>query len=183
MDIDGDLLRHYGRNAEPLFIDLIQQRPETALVVKVMEGDITQVDSRLKDVDAVVAIELIEHLQEDTLKLVPESIFGQIKPKLVILTTPNREFNVAFENFEGPFRHYDHKFEFTRLEFEEWVQSSIINRYPEYKVEHFSGVGEGPIHLGFCSQCKLILISKMYPLDSKFFGFQMWSLFVRTFLN
>lgn len=79
-----------------------------------MEGDITQVDQRLIDVDAVVAIELIEHLESRILQKVPESIFGHIKPKLAIFTTPNREFNVVFENFEGPFRHWDHKFEFTR---------------------------------------------------------------------
>ena len=29
VDIDGDLLAQNGRNAEPLFIDLIQQREET----------------------------------------------------------------------------------------------------------------------------------------------------------
>ena len=132
MDIDGDLLRHYGRNAEPLFIDLIQQRPETALVVKVMEGDITQVDTRLKDVDAVVAIELIEHLEEDTLKLVPESIFGQIKPKLVILTTPNREFNVAFENFEGPFA----PFKFGRVDCPTAPYTSDIFEFPNPHMTH-----------------------------------------------
>ena len=135
VDIDGDLLSQSGRNAEPLFVDLIQQREETPVgnifisklkilplsnkffsktVVKLLEGDITQVDQRLVDVDAVVAIELIEHLESRILQKVPESIFGQIRPKLAIFTTPNREFNVVFENFEGPFRHWDHKFEFTR---------------------------------------------------------------------
>ena len=135
VDIDGDLLSRSGRNAEPLFVDLIQQREETPVgnifisklkilpssnkffsktVVKLLEGDITQVDQRLVDVDAVVAIELIEHLESRILQKVPESIFGQIRPKLAIFTTPNREFNVVFEHFEGPFRHWDHKFEFTR---------------------------------------------------------------------
>jgi len=162
VDIDGDLLSQSGRNAEPLFVDLIQQREETPVVVKLLEGDITQVDQRLVDVDAVVAIELIEHLESRILQKVPESIFGQIRPKLAIFTTPNREFNVVFENFEGPFRHWDHKFEFTRSEFEDWVTTNITNRYPEYSVLQYSGVGDGPEHLGFCSQYVVIVRRDFY---------------------
>ena len=121
----------------------------------------------------------IEHLNEPTLKILPVTIFEQIKPKLVIFTSkykfhsllkrslnkvwsvsaPNREFNVFFENFEGPFRHFDHKFEWTRLEFEDWVYDNIIDKYPEYKVEHFGGVGKGPDpeQFGSCSQYVLIV--------------------------
>ena len=65
-----------------------------------------------------------------------------MKPKIVIITTPNREYNVLFENFEGPFRHWDHKFEWTRSEFQNWVQTCIIDRYPDYIVERFDGLGK-----------------------------------------
>ena len=56
----------------------------------------------------MTAIELIEHLPNDVLELFPKTVFGCMKPKIVILTTPNQEYNVLFNNFEGPFRHYDH---------------------------------------------------------------------------
>lgn len=47
-------------------------------------------------------------------------VFGQLHPKLVVLTTPNSEFNVVFDMAEGKLRHWDHKFEWTREEFQSW---------------------------------------------------------------
>jgi len=120
-----------------------------------MAGSIGEKDDRLKNIDAVVAIELIEHLYPHTLEAFPEVVFGHMKPKLIIITTPNREFNVLFPDFKGPFRHWDHKFEFTRAEFEAW-SLDITKRYSDYNVT-FHGVGEQPPNmseedLGFCSQ-------------------------------
>lgn len=64
----------------------------------------------------------IEHLEPDILGLMPEAVFGQMSPKVVMVTTPNVEFNVLFPDLKG-FRHYDHKFEWTRAEFQEWLVS------------------------------------------------------------
>ena len=61
----------------------------------------------------------IEHLEPDVLERVRGSIFSSLKPKLVVMTTPNCEYNVLFPNFSG-MRHWDHKFEWNRQEFEEW---------------------------------------------------------------
>ena len=42
-----------------------------------------------------------------------------------MVTTPNREYNVKFEGLPpGRFRHRDHRFEWTREEFEEWAARS-----------------------------------------------------------
>lgn len=56
----------------------------------------------------------------DVLYAVPHTVFGFIKPKVAIFTTPNVEFNVLFPNFYTQFRHDDHKFEWNRKQFEEW---------------------------------------------------------------
>ena len=61
----------------------------------------------------------IEHLEADTLKKLPRALFGQLQPSLIIITTPNSEFNEVFPDLEG-FRHIDHKFEWTRKEFQNW---------------------------------------------------------------
>ncbi len=50
---------------------------------------------------------------------VPEVMFGALAPKVVAVTTPNAEFNVLFPGFSG-FRHPDHRFEWTRREFQAW---------------------------------------------------------------
>ena len=108
------------------------------------------------------AFHRIEHLPSNVLEQFPKTIFEYMKPKLVIFTTPNQEYNVLFENFEGPFRHYDHKFEWTRAEFQDWVQTKIIDKYPEYLVYKFDGIGEGPGHIGHCSQYCVIVRKDFY---------------------
>lgn len=96
----------------------------------------------------------IEHLNPEILVQVPANVFGRLRPKLAIFTTPNSEFNVLFPNFEGPFRHWDHKFEWTRAEFQDWCHD-ITETYSDYSVT-FSGVGFGQSDhastLGPCSQ-------------------------------
>lgn len=96
-------------------------------------------------------------MTEDALEAFPQTVFEHMRPKIVLITTPNAEYNVLFPNFEGPFRHYDHKFEWTRKEFQSWVESKIIDVYPDYEIESFSGVGEGPDTIGFCSQLVIII--------------------------
>ena len=44
------------------------------------------------------------------------------KWKSVVITTPNQEYNVKWETLPaGKFRHRDHRFEWTRAEFQEWA--------------------------------------------------------------
>ncbi len=82
-------------------------------------------------------------------------VFAYIRPRLVIVTTPNADFNVLFSTMIcGQFRHADHKFEFTRQEFYLWAQQIALTY--GYLVE-FNGVGEAPLkeqhrNLGTCTQ-------------------------------
>ena len=77
----------------------------------------------------------IEHLPEDVLKSFPKNVFGKIMPKLVIISTPNSEYNQFFDNFSG-MRHSDHKFEWSRQQFRDWA-ADILGTYPQYTVEYF----------------------------------------------
>lgn len=61
----------------------------------------------------------IEHLEAPMLSQLPSSLFGALNPKVVVLTTPNADFNVLFPDLTG-FRHWDHKFEWSRIEFKSW---------------------------------------------------------------
>ena len=55
-------------------------------------------------------MEVIEHVDEARL------------PALVIVTTPNAEYNVRFETLPPDmFRHPDHRFEWTRDQFAAWA--------------------------------------------------------------
>jgi len=53
------------------------------------------------------------------LEAVPYTVFGFIQPLIAIFTTPNSDFNVLFPDITG-FRHPDHKFEWSRSQFEDW---------------------------------------------------------------
>ena len=61
----------------------------------------------------------MEHLDSPVLDDVPYSIFGILRPHVVVMTTPNAEYNVLFPEFSG-FRHPDHRFEWTRHQFQTW---------------------------------------------------------------
>ncbi len=61
---------------------------------------------------AVVVMEVIEHLNEDELHLLFHNIF-KIAPPLIIVTSPNREYNYHYPVLYNGLRHSSHKFEFT----------------------------------------------------------------------
>ena len=41
-------------------------------------------------------IEVVEHLEADVLAQFPAVLFGHYRPRVVVMTTPNSEFNVVF---------------------------------------------------------------------------------------
>ncbi len=89
--------------------------------VKLLHGALTYRDARIEGFDAAAIVEVIEHLDPPRLAAFARVVFGCARPGLVVLTTPNREYNVKFEGLPaGKFRHGDHRFEWTRSEFADW---------------------------------------------------------------
>jgi hypothetical protein len=73
--------------------------------------------------DAACAIEVIEHIDATRLAAFERTLFEHAKPQTVIVTTPNVEYNARFTNLAaGTLRHRDHRFEWTRAEFEAWAE-------------------------------------------------------------
>ena len=57
------------------------------------------------------------------------AVFEFARPGMVVLTTPNREYNVTWENVGADrLRHPDHRFEWTRREFRDWAEG-IAERF------------------------------------------------------
>ncbi|XP_018404114.1 PREDICTED: uncharacterized protein LOC108780794 [Cyphomyrmex costatus] len=140
VDVDREVLERYKEKAAPLTTEMLSTR-QRKLTIEICEGSVTDNDTKLKHANAVICIELIEHLYPDTLMNLPFNIFGYIKPEVVIITTPNVEFNVVFPNLSG-YRHPDHKFEWTREQFQDWAQNIVV-RYPYYSVT-FHEICNGP---------------------------------------
>ncbi len=90
--------------------------------IQLIHGSLMYRDRRLEGFDAAALVEVVEHFDEPRLRAFERVIFEFTRPRTVILTTPNREYNVLWANI-GPtrFRHGDHRFEWTRAEFLEWA--------------------------------------------------------------
>ncbi|MBS1792914.1 MAG: 3' terminal RNA ribose 2'-O-methyltransferase Hen1 [Acidobacteria bacterium] len=118
--------------------------------IKLWHGSLTYRDRRLEGFDAATVIEVVEHLDEARLAAFERVLFEFARPPLVVLTTPNVEYNVKFENLPaGRFRHADHRFEWTRAEFAAWARE-IARKYA-YAVE-FRPVGDADETLGAPTQ-------------------------------
>jgi 3' terminal RNA ribose 2'-O-methyltransferase Hen1 len=90
--------------------------------VRLLHGSLIYRDQRLSGFDAAAVVEVIEHLDADRLAAFERVLFECAKPKSVVITTPNREYNVKWETLPpGKFRHRDHRFEWTRAEFRAWA--------------------------------------------------------------
>ena len=97
--------------------------PKQAERVKLIHGSLMYRDKRLEGFDAAAVVEVVEHLDPPRLSAFERVLFEFARPRTVVLTTPNREFNVKWETVGGGrFRHPDHRFEWTRQEFQEWAK-------------------------------------------------------------
>lgn len=107
-------------------------------------------DKRLDGFDAAAVVEVVEHLDPPRLTAFERHIFGHARPGHVVVTTPNREYNVLFPDMpEGKLRHKDHRFEWTRTEFQAWAEA-VAERHG-YEVR-LAGVGPEDEKVGPPSQ-------------------------------
>jgi hypothetical protein len=80
----------------------------------------------------VIVTEVIEHMGVDSARSLLLDALKLNFDKMVI-TTPNVEFNKHYM-LEGKFRHDDHKYEMTRIEFEKFI-TTIMNEIDVDKVK------------------------------------------------
>lgn len=97
--------------------------------VRLLQGALTYRDRRLQGFDAAAVVEVIEHLDPPRLDSFARVLFECARPQTVVMTTPNSEYNVRFENLPaGTLRHKDHRFEWTRAEFQQWTDG-VADRF------------------------------------------------------
>jgi 3' terminal RNA ribose 2'-O-methyltransferase Hen1 len=92
--------------------------------ITLLHGALTYRDRRWAEADAAVLVEVIEHLDPDRLPALTRVVFGEARPRLVVVTTPNADYNLLFPTLSaGAFRHADHRFEWSRAEFRAWADA------------------------------------------------------------
>ncbi|MCL2805553.1 MAG: 3' terminal RNA ribose 2'-O-methyltransferase Hen1 [Treponema sp.] len=126
--------------------------------INLFQSSLTYKDSRFKGYDAVCIIEVIEHLDVSRITAFEHILFEFTKPRFIILTTPNREYNIKYEHIkEGALRHSDHRFEWTRDEFRAWAEKTAERFGYTVKI---SNIGEIDKDLGSSTQMGVFTLNE-----------------------
>jgi 3' terminal RNA ribose 2'-O-methyltransferase Hen1 len=121
--------------------------------IELLHGSVVYRDDRLAGYDAMVLMEVVEHVDPSRLAALEDAVFGGAHPGAVVVTTPNAEYNALYPTLSGgTFRHDDHRFEWTRAEFRGWA-GGVAERHG-YEVEYRS-VGIDDAVLGPATQLAL----------------------------
>jgi len=113
------------------------------------QGSVTAIDQDLRGFDAAVLVETIEHLEPALLSGLERSVFRGLSPRLVVITTPNHEYNVLYGLAPGEYRHPHHRFEWDRPRFEGWARG--VGDRNQYDLT-FEGIGPAHAWLGSSTQ-------------------------------
>jgi 3' terminal RNA ribose 2'-O-methyltransferase Hen1 len=125
--------------------------------IQLLQGALTYWDKRFVGYDAATVVEVIEHLDPPRIAAFERVLFECARPRVVVLTTPNAEYNVQFESLPaGKFRHKDHRFEWTRGEFQLWAKE-VGTRFG-YSVR-FQSVGQEDSVVGPPTQMGVFTLS------------------------
>lgn len=121
--------------------------------IELLHGSVVYRDERLRGYDAMVLMEVIEHVEPPRLRALEDAVFAGADPASVIVTTPNAEYNALYPTLEsGGHRHDDHRFEWTREQFRDWADA-VAARHG-YTVE-YRPIGEEDAVLGSPTQLAL----------------------------
>jgi 3' terminal RNA ribose 2'-O-methyltransferase Hen1 len=127
-------------------LDLDRMPDSKRARLRLIQSSLTYRDERLAGYDGAVLMEVIEHVDRERLPALENTVFAHARPKSIIVTTPNVEHNVRFEQLAaGTRRHRDHRFEWTRAEFKEWA--TAVAERTRYVVR-FEPIGDDDPNVG-----------------------------------
>lgn len=107
--------------------------------IHLFQGSFTQDDERFKNYDAAVLLETIEHIEPDQLSKIENTVFGAARPDLVVITTPNRDYNPVLGVPEHRLRHPDHRFEWGLQKFRHWCEGIATRNGYTARFKHIGG--------------------------------------------
>lgn len=126
--------------------------------IRLRQSSLLYRDRSLQGFDAAALVEVIEHMELPKLATLEETVFKHARPQMVIVTTPNREYNARYENLNaGHMRHRDHRFEWSREEFAAWADG--VAERNSYHVA-YRGIGEKADGVGTPTQMAVFKIAE-----------------------
>ena len=144
------------RTKDKLKIDRMSETVQNKL--ELFQSSLTYRDKRFEGFDCACVVEVIEHLDKSSLSAFARILFEFSRPRTVILTTPNVEYNVNYEGMkENSLRHEDHRFEWNREQFAKWADG-ICEKYGyRIKIKQIGGDGGEtgtPTQMGVFTLCE-----------------------------
>jgi len=98
----------------------LAETPEGSARVQLACASTTQFHPKLAGYDCACLVEVIEHLLPADINRLERAVFAGMRPRHVIVTTPNAEYNPVLGVPAHRFRHPDHHFEWDRVRFVRW---------------------------------------------------------------
>ena len=158
LDLSARGLRAARRHLEAALARAADASPAAELpAITLLLGGMARPDAAAA-CEVLTLIEVVEHLDPPDLEAIGPALLGGYAPKRLLVTTPNKEFNL---NFQPPppewndssalavphvstlrLRNPDHRFEWTRQEFRDWALA--LGHEYGYAVE-LHGIGGGPL--------------------------------------
>lgn len=168
---DGDLFvrlaqdpRHeelVGIDIDRASLDRLRARlaaaPQHTPRLDLREASMTEPPDDLAGFDCAVLVETIEHLDPASLSRLEQALFLRLRPRTVVITTPNADFNPLLGVPPHRMRHPGHRFEWGRAKFRGWSERAA--RAAGYVVELHDIAGRHP-DLGGASQMAVFRLAE-----------------------
>jgi len=116
---------------------------ETSAEVSLRHASYLDPDPSLRGFAAVLMVETIEHVDPDRLSLVERAVFATIAAPLVVVTTPNADFNPLLGVPPHRLRHPDHRFEWGRARFARWAEGVACRHGYAVRLDDLGGCVPG----------------------------------------
>ena len=157
-DILGIEVSHYVLDRAIKRLKLDQMPTNKRRRIQILQGSLVYRDVRFEEYDAAAIVEVIEHIDPSRLPAFERVVFEFSRPKTVVITTPNADYNEQWESLPaGKFRHHDHRFEWTRQEFQTWANT--ITEQFGYTVK-FLPIGDHDPKLGSPTQMAVFTLTE-----------------------
>ncbi|WP_377066326.1 methyltransferase domain-containing protein [Roseovarius ramblicola] len=127
----------------------LTDRPSGGARVQLACASLTQAHPNLAGYDCACLVEVIEHLPAADINRLERAVFGRMRPRHVIVTTPNAEYNPVLGVPPHRFRHPGHHFEWDRARFARWGRGVAARTGYEVTFRDICGAHPG---LGGASQ-------------------------------
>lgn len=134
------MLPYYAVDIDPEVLETAQKRAERKELENVTFYSSLANWEKLNIAETVdvLLMEVIEHMPQEEAAILIKTVLGKNIHQLV-LSTPNKEFNLHYDLTDDKKRHEDHQWEMTRPEFQQWVTALVDQN--QYTLE-FLAIGD-----------------------------------------